>query len=107
VSRGLDLAAQSSHPTGDHVSDHPTAEPLGARLRIGELARRAGVTSRTVRQYHAAGLLPEVPRDASGYRSYGPQDLALVLRIGRLKAEGRTVDEIARVLAAEPSSGQP
>jgi DNA-binding transcriptional MerR regulator len=84
------------------VSDNPT-EPLDAPLRIGELARRAGVTSRAVRQYHAAGLLPEVPRDASGYRSYGPDDLGLVLRIGRLKAEGRTVDEIARILAAEPA----
>jgi DNA-binding transcriptional MerR regulator len=89
------------------VSDNPATEPLDAPLRIGELARRAGVTSRAVRQYHAAGLLPEVQRDASGYRSYGPDDLQLVLRIGRLKADGRTVDEIARILAAEPTQGRP
>jgi DNA-binding transcriptional MerR regulator len=89
------------------VSDNPTTEPLDAPLRIGELARRAGVTSRAVRQYHAAGLLPEVPRDAAGHRSYGPDDLERVLRIGQLKAEGASVEEIARVLAAEPTRRRP
>ncbi|MDX6230707.1 MAG: hypothetical protein QOI76_4097 [Frankiales bacterium] len=70
-------------------------------MRIGELARRAGVTSRAVRNYHAAGLLPEPARDGSGHRSYGQADLDVLLQIGRLRAEGRTLDEIGAALGAD------
>jgi DNA-binding transcriptional MerR regulator len=47
-----------------------TRAPSG-QLRIGELADLAGVTVRTIRHYHAKGLLAEPPRDPSGYRRYG------------------------------------
>ena len=52
-----------------------------AMLTIGQLAAYAGVTVRTVRHYHAKGLLPEPARDHSGYRRY---DAAAVvaLRLG-------------------------
>jgi DNA-binding transcriptional MerR regulator len=75
--------------------------PDAAPIRIGELARRAGVTSRAVRHYHTAGLLPEPARDASGHRSYGQADLDALLHIGRLRAEGRTLDEIGAALGAD------
>lgn len=39
-------------------------------MRIGELARRSGLKATTIRFYEDRGLLPEPPRDASGYRSY-------------------------------------
>ncbi len=39
-------------------------------LTISQLASYAGVTVRAVRHYHAKGLLPEPPRDGSGYRRY-------------------------------------
>ena len=39
-------------------------------ITIGQLASYAGVTVKAVRVYHARGLLPEPPRDASGYRRY-------------------------------------
>jgi DNA-binding transcriptional MerR regulator len=42
-------------------------------LTIGQLAAHAGVTVRTVRHYHAKGLLPESERDASGYRRTTPR----------------------------------
>jgi DNA-binding transcriptional MerR regulator len=64
------------------------------------------VTSRAIRQLHAVGLLPEVPRDGSGSRMYGPAELELLLRISRLKADGLAVDEIARILANGPASGR-
>ena len=83
------------------MTDPAAAEP--PPLRIGELARQAGVTSRMVRQYHTAGLLPEAPRDAAGYRRYGPQDVALLLRIGRLRSQGLSMDEIAATVAAQPA----
>ena len=45
-------------------------------MRIGELAREAGTTPRTVRYYEEIGLLPEAgSRPAGGHREYGDDDL--------------------------------
>ena len=75
-----------------------------APLRIGELARRAGVTSRTVRHYHVYGLLPEPDRDASGHRRYDVADLARLIEIGRLRASGQPIDRIVALLIDFPPS---
>ena len=40
-------------------------------MKIGELARRAGVEVQTVRYYERGGLLEAPSRTASGYRTYG------------------------------------
>jgi len=42
-------------------------------MRIGELARHAGVDVQTVRYYEREGLIDAPSRTASGYRAYGPQ----------------------------------
>ncbi|BEP11825.1 hypothetical protein acdb102_01360 [Acidothermaceae bacterium B102] len=82
-----------------------SSEQHEAQLRIGELARCAGVTSRAIRHYHATGLLPEPPRDASGYRRYGPTDLVRLVHICRLRALGMPIDQIAKVLEETPDAG--
>ena len=74
--------------------------PEEPSLRIGDLARLGGVTSRTIRHYHSIGLLPEPGRDPSGHRRYGQGQLDRLLAIGRLRAEGVAADEIAGALAA-------
>ena len=45
-------------------------------MKIGELARKAGVNIDTVRYYERQGLLPPAPRLASGYRVYAGADLS-------------------------------
>jgi DNA-binding transcriptional MerR regulator len=75
------------------------------QLRIGELARCAGVTSRAIRHYHATGLLPEPPRDASGYRRYRPSDLVRLVHICRLRALGMPIDQIGKALEETPDAG--
>lgn len=42
-------------------------------MRIGEVARQAGVDVQTVRYYEREGLIDAPSRTASGYRAYGPQ----------------------------------
>jgi DNA-binding transcriptional MerR regulator len=69
-------------------------------LSIGELAARAGTTVRTVRHYHAVGLLPEPERDRSGYRRYGAAALVRLLRVRRLRELGLPLGRIAELLAA-------
>jgi DNA-binding transcriptional MerR regulator len=57
-------------------------------LRIGDLAKLAGTSVRTIHHYHAAGVLPEPPRDSSGHRQYGAADLIRLLRIRGLRDLG-------------------
>lgn len=44
-------------------------------MKIGELGRRAGVSTRTLRYYEEQGLL-EPTRLPNGYRSYDEKDVA-------------------------------
>jgi MerR family regulatory protein len=39
-------------------------------MRVGQLAKQAGVNVQTLRYYERRGLLPHPPRAASGYRQY-------------------------------------
>jgi DNA-binding transcriptional MerR regulator len=82
------------------VDDHDP--PPRPRLTIGELAKLAGVSTRTVRYYHAVGLVPEPDRDTSGYRRYGPADVVALVRVVRLRAVGMPIPRIAARLA-EPN----
>ncbi|WP_026424904.1 MerR family transcriptional regulator [Actinokineospora inagensis] len=61
-------------------------------MRIGELAERAGTTTRALRFYEARGLLP-ARRDGHGHREYDESDLRLVSEIRTLQAVGFSLDE--------------
>lgn len=70
-------------------------------MRIGELARRAGVSTRALRYYEEQGLLrPE--RRPSGYRDYGEQALTTVRRIQLLLSAGLGTTVIAEILPCVP-----
>jgi MerR family transcriptional regulator, copper efflux regulator len=75
-------------------------------MRIGAVATRAGVTSKTIRFYEQAGLLPAPPRDASGYRDYPPRTVARIGFIRQAQSAGLTLTEIRGVLAIR-DTGQP
>ncbi|WP_030057262.1 MULTISPECIES: MerR family transcriptional regulator [Streptomyces] len=73
-------------------------------MRIGELARRTGVTPRALRYYEEQGLLtPE--RRPSGYREYGERDVDAVHGIRTLLAAGLNSAAIAEILPGLPSPG--
>ncbi|GAB3003850.1 MerR family transcriptional regulator [Amycolatopsis acidiphila] len=61
-------------------------------MRIGELARRAGTTTRALRFYESQGLLT-ARRSANGYREYGEEDIRLVSEIRTLQEVGLTLDD--------------
>lgn len=61
-------------------------------MRIGELARRAGTTTRALRFYETQGLLT-ARRSANGYREYGEDDLRLVNEIQALRTVGLTLED--------------
>lgn len=67
-------------------------------FRTQQLAEIAGTTPRALRHYHQIGLLPDVQRDANGYRRYSIQDLIRVLRIRQLAMSGMALRDIGAVL---------
>lgn len=68
------------------------------RLTIGEVAKLAGVTTKTVRHYHEIGLLSEPERSESGYRLYAANDLLRLQRIRRLRSFGLSLKRIENIL---------
>jgi DNA-binding transcriptional MerR regulator len=76
--------------------------------RIGELARRAGVTARTVRYYEGLGLLKNQSRTGGGQRFYSDKDLLYIARIVQLKKYGLSLEEIGDIvrMGEEDPSGQ-
>ena len=76
-------------------------------LRIGELARRSGVSADTLRAYERRGLLPPPRRTASGYRLYPADAIGRVQLIQRALAFGFTLPEIERFLSARASGRAP
>lgn len=67
-------------------------------MKSSELAKLAGVSVRTLRHYHAIGLLPEPPRGENGYRDYHAEDLVCLLRVKRLSSLGFSLSRIGEVL---------
>jgi MerR family copper efflux transcriptional regulator len=68
-------------------------------MPIGELARRAGVATSTVRYYERRGLLDPDER-RSGQRRYRDETLRLLVFIGMLQDAGLSLDEIDGILGA-------
>jgi DNA-binding transcriptional MerR regulator len=72
-------------------------------LRIGDVARRAQTTPRTIRYYEEIGLLPQSPERASGqHRLYTEEEVERLREVMRLKnLLGVTLEELKTLLAAE------
>jgi MerR family transcriptional regulator, thiopeptide resistance regulator len=67
-------------------------------LRIGELARRTGLTVRTLHHYDEIGLLSPADRSEGGHRVYGDGEIRRLYRIVSLRSLGFPLDAIAAVL---------
>ena len=76
-------------------------------MRIGELAGRVGVNTKTVRYYESIGLLPQPPRTEAGYRIYGPEAEARLVFIKTAQHLGLSLDEIREVLALREAGTPP
>ena len=69
-------------------------------LRIGELASRAGVSTRTVDFYTGLGLLTPIRRSGGNFRLYQPADVQRIAAVRHLEAQGIRLEDIAHVLTA-------
>jgi DNA-binding transcriptional MerR regulator len=66
-------------------------------MRIGDLAREAGVSRRLLRYYEEQGLLRPARLD-NGYREYAEADVAMVRHIRAMLAAGLSTAVIGKVV---------
>lgn len=68
-------------------------------MRIGEIAREAGLTPSAIRFYEKAGVLSAPERTPSGYRDYEPSILDRLSFIRDGQAVGLTLGELREIIA--------
>jgi DNA-binding transcriptional MerR regulator len=73
-------------------------------IQVGELAKRAGITVRTLHHYEQTGLLLPSARSAAGYRLYNLADVQRLHMIQALAKAGLELAEIRDFLEQESLS---
>ena len=70
-------------------------EPL---FTIGQIARRTGLSIRTIRFWSDVGMVPPTGRTDSGYRLYGAEAVGRIELVRTLRELGLGLDGIQQVL---------
>ena len=86
----------------------PPAPKAEEQLRIGDLAKLAGTTPRTIRYYEEVGLLPETLERPSGrHRLYSQAEVERLREVMRLKELlGLTLEELKVLVAVEEARAE-
>ena len=84
----------------------PPAEPDTARWRIGEAARRSGVSAANMRYYEKEGLLSPGGREDNSYRLYSEADVHRLRFIRLCRAMDMSLDEVRTLLALDAQPPQ-
>jgi len=81
---------------------------MSRELRIGDVARLAGTTPRTIRYYEEIGLLPgSRERPAGTHRTYGEEDVERLVDLLRLKdLLGLSLEELKELVEAESARAE-
>ncbi len=72
---------------------------MDTELRIGEIAKRAGVSIDALRYYERLKLLPRPRRSSGGFRLFAPEHIERVKFIKQAQDLGLSLDEIRGLLA--------
>src|SRR5881397_4212385 len=67
-------------------------------LRVGAVAKAAGVGVQTLHYYERLGLLPKPERSAANYRLYSPEAIRRVQFIKKAQSVGLTLEETKQIL---------
>lgn len=82
VEREVELAVDPSPMGDDGEREQGNDSDLsGTYLRIDEVAKRTGLSKRTLRYYEELELLERAPRSEGNYRMYRQEDVDTLLRI--------------------------
>jgi DNA-binding transcriptional MerR regulator len=73
-------------------------------VTIGELARRTGISVRTLHYYEELGLLRPLQRTPKGHRLYGDAELLQLQQILSLRALGLPLEEVRSLLTRKDTT---
>jgi len=76
-------------------------------LKIGAVAKAAGVHVQTLHYYERFGLLPKPQRSAANYRLYPPETIRRVQFIKKAQVIGMTLQETKQVLDLKDHGREP
>lgn len=93
------MTGDGQHPIIFAVNKVSSVSRANNLLKIGELAKRANTTTKTIRYYERIGLLSPAQRGANRYRLYAPESLGRIRFIRRAKQMGLTLDEVMGLIA--------
>lgn len=80
---------------------------MSENLKIGELAKLTGFTTKAIRYYEVLGLLPKPQRSESGYRLYSDEDIERLEFIKKAKHLGFSLEDIGDILSLHASNQTP
>ena len=95
---GVMRGVRASNRKGDDVN---------GVLKIGQLARQAGVTRKAIRFYEAKRVLPRPARGANGYRVYGRDALETLTFVKQATGLGLRLAEIREIIAIRQGGRPP
>lgn len=72
-------------------------------MKIGSLAERTGLTTKTIRYYESIGVLPSPERLANGYRSYDADAVDRLEFVKDAQAAGLSLTDIQWILELRDS----
>ncbi len=100
--RGAAKARHDVHQECSHTLDDAPSD----LVRIGAVARRLGVSERTLRYYEEVGLVHPAQHEPGGSRRYCEADVARIQRIREMQELlGFNLDEIRAMIGAEDRLG--
>src|SRR5207247_10744883 len=76
-------------------------------LKVGAVAKAAGVGLQTLHYYERLGLLPKPDRSAANYRLYSPEAVRRVRFIKKAQALGLTLEETKQILDLKDHGREP
>ncbi len=63
-------------------------------MNIAQVSEKFDITKETLRYWERSGLLPEIPRNESGYRDYGEYELNWVFFIQVMRKAGVSIEAL-------------
>lgn len=75
-------------------------------MKVGELAKRTGISVRTLHHYDEIGLVSPSHRTESGHRLYGREEVVRLQQVLSLKQLGFPLEEIGALLARRDFDAQ-
>lgn len=76
-------------------------------VTIGQAADLTGLTPKAIRLYEARGLIGPAFRTSGGYRTYGPEEIAVLRFVRQAKSIGLRLEEIGQIIDLQRSEGRP